>query len=60
MVGEPVNGETHNLTCQVSKSLPPPEVKWLVNGIDMTSRAAVSNTTVSPSGKCYLRKSFNC
>ncbi|XP_045157864.2 V-set and immunoglobulin domain-containing protein 1-like [Mercenaria mercenaria] len=35
MVGQPNNGETHNLTCKATNGLPPPTIRWLINGVDM-------------------------
>lgn len=45
MIGAPNNGETHNLTCKAINGLPTPTIRWLINGVDMTSRAIMENTT---------------
>ncbi|XP_060568666.1 uncharacterized protein LOC132727257 [Ruditapes philippinarum] len=50
MVGQPNNGETHNLTCKVINGLPPPTIRWLINGVDMTSNAVTENTTLTGTG----------
>lgn len=50
MVGEAVNGETHNLTCRVVDSLPQPTIRWLINGVDMTGNAVTENVTLTSEG----------
>ncbi|KAL4236345.1 Hemicentin-1 [Mactra antiquata] len=53
MVGSPNIGETHNLTCKVFNGLPLPTVRWLINGVDMTSNAVIVNTSSTPNGMFY-------
>ena len=51
MIGQPNNGETHNLTCKVTNGLPPPTIRWVINGVDMTSDAVTENTTLTSAGE---------
>ncbi|XP_052777546.1 uncharacterized protein LOC128214883 [Mya arenaria] len=50
MSGEAFIGERHNLTCHASSSFPPPEVTWLVNGVDMTTVAITESTLPTVDG----------
>ena len=48
---DPKSGLTVNLTCTATHGMPPPYIRWIVNGRDMTSDSMLVNMSSSDSGK---------
>ena len=54
---DPNAGSTVNLTCTATNGRPTPNIRWLINNVDMSNNAYLETNSVSSSGMFSMRNS---
>lgn len=49
--GEPNAGNLVNLTCTATNGRPTPNIRWIINGVDLSASAILETNSVTASGE---------